>query len=113
MFEYIRIILPFERLELINSKEKLFEILDPNEREYLKNHNKDLEIEEGFLTFKDGYVRKADMIENWKSILGKIAKLEKKTFELLFYYDNEDEVYGYKAYPDAQVKLIAPVRSEI
>ncbi len=113
MFEYIRIILPFERLEIIDSKEKLFEILDRNEREYLENYYKDLEIEEGFLTFKDGYVRKDDNIENWKSILGKIAKLEKKTFELLFYYDNEDEVYGYKAYPNTEVKLIAPVWSEI
>lgn len=56
MFEYIRIVLPFERLETINSKEKLFELLDHNEREYLQTYNDDLMFEEGFMGFKDGYV---------------------------------------------------------
>ena len=93
--------------------EKLFEILGHFEIQYLQDYCKDLEIEQGFLTFKDGFIRKDNIVENWKSILGKIAKLEKKTIELLFYYDNEDEVYRYKASPNGQVKRIEPIWSEI
>ena len=107
MNEFVRIKFPDENLWNLHSKGELYEILEENEIDFLDTHYNDLESQENYLTLIDGYLRENQEISKWRSILYKIANAEDKPMEILFFFDDIEENYGYRAYPNSTVKRLA------
>jgi len=107
MNEFVNIRIPEEVLWNLYSKEKLYEILNENEINFLDTHYSDLDIKENYFTLADGYRRKNQKLSKWRSILYKIANAEDKPMEILFYFDDIHKSLGYRADPNSTVKKLA------
>lgn len=113
MTKFIRIELPYDQLKKINSKEKLYEILDNSDINFLKRMYPDLEISRGFFDLKNGFVREEQEFHKWEPIVKKLAQAENKCMEVRFIYDHEDEIFGFRAYPDGKVMVITLTWEEV
>jgi hypothetical protein len=102
------------KMAKIRTKKDLYRILSQPERDFLDEDYPDLTIEGGYFG-ADEYYRKNYNSEKWVSIIRKIAKKEKFIFEIRFIGEDNDS-WGYKAYPNGKVNEITQVweeRSEV
>ena len=113
MTNFVRVELPYEKLTNITSKERFYEILDKPDIEFLDSNYPDLEISKGFFDLKNGFVREEHDFHKWEPIVSKLAQAEEKFMEIRFFYDHEDEIYGFRAYPDGKVNVITLTWEEV